>query len=107
MDVSRLAGWTRARRVVDPATVRLPTRRITINLDADIVAIFKADALKGGPPYQVAINQALRQLLIQRERDETGRSVEAVLSALDHPAVRKKICALASRRAAHSSGKPA
>ncbi len=103
LDVSRLPGWTRARKVVDPATARLPTRRITINLDADIVAIFKAEALGGGPPYQVAINQALRRFLVQRERDEKGRAVEAVLSALDHPMVREKVCALISTRRKRSS----
>jgi uncharacterized protein (DUF4415 family) len=102
-DVSRIPGWTRARTIVDPATAKPPTRRITINLDADIVAIFKADALGGGPPYQVAINQALRRFLIQRERDEKGHAVEAVLSALDHPMVRERICAVVSTRRKPSS----
>ena len=41
-DVSALPGWRPARHVVDPVTVKLPTRRVTINLDEDLVAIFKA-----------------------------------------------------------------
>jgi uncharacterized protein (DUF4415 family) len=59
-DVSRLGGWRPARQVANVTKTKLPTRRITINLDADLVAVFKAEALGGGPPYQVAINQALR-----------------------------------------------
>ena len=47
-DVSQRKGWHRAERVVDPARVRVPARRITINLDQDIIAIFKAEALRGG-----------------------------------------------------------
>lgn len=90
-DVSGLDGWGPARVVVDPATVKLPTKRITINLDADVIAIFKADALRGGPPYQVAINQALRSYLHQREVDEERRHVDAVLAALEDSAVRAKI----------------
>ena len=59
-DVSHRKGWHKTKRVVDPTHVKVPTRRITINLDQDIIAIFKAETLRGGLPYQVAINQALR-----------------------------------------------
>ena len=90
-DVSTLEGWTRARQVVDPVNVKLPTRRVTINLDQDLLAIFKAEALRGGPPYQVAINQVLRAYLYSREASEQERAVRVVLTALDDAAVRRKL----------------
>jgi uncharacterized protein (DUF4415 family) len=37
---------------------------ITVRLDADVVAWFKA----GGPGYQTRINQALRKLMIQQRK---------------------------------------
>jgi hypothetical protein len=80
-----------ARHVVDPLRAKLPTRRVTINLDEDLVAIFKAEALRGGPPYQVAINQALRAYLHSREASEEDRAVQIVLTALDDEAVRDKL----------------
>jgi uncharacterized protein (DUF4415 family) len=90
-DVSALRGWTRARNAANAARARPPTRRITINLDADIVAIFKAEALRGGAPYQVAINQALRTFLRARESSDQERAVELVLKALDDETVREKL----------------
>jgi uncharacterized protein (DUF4415 family) len=94
-DVSRQRGWGPARHVVDPMRVKLPTRRVTINLDEDIVAIFKAEALRGGPLYQVAINQALRAYLHDREIPEQERAVRDVLAALDDEAVRRKLRGIA------------
>jgi uncharacterized protein (DUF4415 family) len=94
-DVSTQRGWGPARHVVDPMKAKLPTRRITINLDEDIVAIFKAEALRGGPPYQVAINQALRAYLHDRETPEQERALRNVLAALDDEAVRRKIRGIA------------
>lgn len=93
-DVSGLRGWKPARQVADVSRAKLPTRRITINLDEDLVAVFKAEALHGGPPYQVAINQALRSYLRERERSRHERAVEIVLEALDDAAVREKLRAL-------------
>ncbi len=90
-DVSKLEGWKRAGRVADPLTVKVPTRRVTINIDEDMIAIFKAEALQGGPPYQVAINQALRSYLRQRELAGKAQAIEVVLKALDDRAVRRKI----------------
>lgn len=90
-DVSAQKGWGPARHIVDPVTARLPTRRVTINLDEDLVAIFKAEALRGGPPYQVAINQALRAYLHDREASERERAVHVVLTALEDEAVRRKL----------------
>ena len=86
-DVSGLRGWRRARHIADPVTTKLPTRRVTINLDEDIVAIFKAEALQGGPPYQVAINQALRSYLRGRQRSERDRAADLVLKALEDETV--------------------
>jgi uncharacterized protein (DUF4415 family) len=90
-DVSTRRGWRPARHTVDPVGAKLPSRRITINLDEDVVAIFKADALRGGPPYQVAINQALRAYLHERERQGQDRAVRTVLMALDEDKVIRKL----------------
>lgn len=90
-DVSTQRGWQPTRHVVDSATAKLPARRVTINLDEDIIAIFKAEALRGGPPYQVAINQALRAYLHDREVSEQDRAVRDVLAALDDEAVQRKL----------------
>ena len=90
-DVSKLKGWTKARQVLDTTTTKLPARRITINIDSDIIAIFKAEALRGGAPYQVAINQALRRYLHDREMKSRNQTVREVLAALDDRAVRRKI----------------
>lgn len=93
-DVSRLDGWRPARQVADLTRIKLPTRRITINLDADVVAVFKAEALRGGPPYQVAINQALRSYLQERERSRREHAAAIVLEALDDEAVQEKLRAI-------------
>jgi len=90
-DVSALSGWRRARHILDTATAKLPARRITINLDEDIVAIFKAEAFLGGPPYQIAINQALRSYLRSREKSEKEHAADLVLKALDDEAVIKRL----------------
>ena len=93
-DVSRLRGWRPARQVADVTKTKLPTRRITINLDADVIAVFKAEALAGGPPYQVAINQALRSFLRERERSRHERAAAIVLEALEDEAVQEKLRAI-------------
>lgn len=93
-DVSSRKGWRPARHVVESVSAKLPTRRVTINLDEDLIAIFKAEALHGGPPYQVAINQALRAYLHAREISDQDRAAQVVLTALDDPAVRRKLRSL-------------
>ena len=90
-DVSKQQGWRPARHVVDPVSAKVPTRRVTINLDQDLVAIFKAEALRGGPPYQVAMNQALRAYLHGGEMSDKDRAVQVVMTALDDEAVRRKL----------------
>lgn len=90
-DVSALRGWRPARHAIDPVTAKLPARRVTINLDEDIIAIFKAEAARGGPPYQTAINQALRAYLHDRERREHDHAVQTVLTALDDEKVVRKL----------------
>ncbi len=96
-DVSQLAGWRRARVVLDLARTRIPTRRITINLDADVIAAFKAEALRGGPPYQVAINQALRAHLRERLESEDERAARTVLKALADREVVRRIRRISGR----------
>jgi uncharacterized protein (DUF4415 family) len=93
-DVSRLGGWRPARQVADVSRTRLPTRRITINLDADVVAVFKAEALRGGPPYQVGLNQALRSYLQGRERSRREQAASIVLEPLNDEAVQEKLRAI-------------
>ena len=93
-DVSRLRGWRPARQVADVTRTKVPTRRITMNLDADLIAIFKTEALQGGPPYQVAINQALRSYLRDRERSRHEHAAAIVLEALDDEAVQRKLRAI-------------
>ena len=80
--------------MADVTRTRLPTRRITINLDADVVAVFKAEALRGGPPYQVVINQALRSYLREREGSLREHAAAIVLEALNDEAVREKLRAI-------------
>lgn len=90
-DVSALTGWSPARQVVDPTRAKVQARRITINLDEDVIAVFKTEAFLGGPPYQVAINQALRSYLRGREQ-LTGESAAAtVLEALENREVIRRI----------------
>jgi uncharacterized protein (DUF4415 family) len=93
-DVSALGGWQPARQVADVTRTKLPTRRVTMNLDADVVAVFKADALRGGPPYQVAINQALRSYLREREGARREHAAALVLEALNDEAVQEKLRAI-------------
>ena len=90
-EVSGLGGWRPARHRAVVTVAGMPSRRVTIRLDEDILAIFKAEALAGGLPYQVAINQALRVYLREREQSERQRSVEIVLAALEDEAVREKL----------------
>lgn len=99
-DVSRQKGWRPARHRVDAAQTKLPTRRVTINLDEDIIAIFKAEALRGGPPYQVAINQALRRYLCEREQSSQEIAAQTVLKALDEREVINKLRKLIRETAA-------
>lgn len=93
-DVSRLGGWRPARQVADVTLTKLPTRRVTMNLDADLVAVFKAEALRGGPPYQVAINQAPRRYLREREGTRREHAAAIVLEALNDEAVQEKLRAI-------------
>ncbi|MBI4584965.1 MAG: BrnA antitoxin family protein [Planctomycetes bacterium] len=97
VDVSKLPGWAKAQTRVDPTDIKIPTRRITINIDSDIIAIFKTEALRGGPPYQVAINQALRAYLRERETKRQAETKEAILLALNDPKVRSKIRSISAR----------
>jgi len=50
----------------DPRWGREPKKRITLFLDADVLAWFRE-----GPKYQTRINQALREI-VRREKEEAG-----------------------------------
>jgi len=88
MGRSRPEGTTR--RVTGTAQSCELFPRVTISLDEDIVAIFRAEAFRGGPRYQVAINQALRSHLRERERSEARHAAETVLKGLAELAVRAR-----------------
>ena len=49
--------------------------RITIMLDRDVLAAFRARAAGAGHGYQTAINQALREYLAGDELEDTLRRV--------------------------------
>ena len=48
-DVAALDGWAPARPRLDPQRAKVPARGITINIDEDVLAIFKAEARRGSP----------------------------------------------------------
>ena len=50
-------------------------RRITILLDADVLAVFRERAARTGRGYQTLINQALRDHLANGELEDTLRRV--------------------------------
>jgi uncharacterized protein (DUF4415 family) len=60
-DASEVLNWSRAKRGVFYRPVK---RQLTLRLDADVVAWFKARATKG---YQTRINQALREYVESQE----------------------------------------
>ena len=54
-----------------PAVEQPGKTRITIMLDADVVAAFRAHARNTGRGYQTAINRALREYLANYELETT------------------------------------
>ena len=58
-----------------PAVKQLGKTRITIMLDQDVIAAFRARAKDTGRGYQTAINQALREHLASEELETTLRRV--------------------------------
>lgn len=75
------SGATRGPAVTQPGKTR-----ITIMLDADIVAAFRARASDTGRGYQTAINRALREYLANDELETTLRRV--VREELRYPSSR-------------------
>ena len=69
--IPELLDWSNAARGV---FYRPMKQQITLRLDADVVAWFKANA-PGGRGYQTDINRALRQHVARR--DVTGRRTES------------------------------
>ena len=66
-DVPEVLHWSGARRGVFYRPVK---QQITLRLDAEIVAWFKAHA-QGGRGYQTDINQVLRKHIQRHERGRT------------------------------------
>ncbi|MDE0428156.1 MAG: BrnA antitoxin family protein [Caldilineaceae bacterium] len=67
-DIPELLDWSDARRGLFYRPVK---RQITLRLDADIIAWFKARA-RNGRGYQTDINRALREHVERREREKTA-----------------------------------
>ena len=61
--------WKNARRGVFYRPIK---RQITLRLDADVVDWFKERAGENGRGYQTAMNRALREHVVRRERDEAA-----------------------------------
>lgn len=57
--------------------------RVTMNLDADIVRRFKERADQTGTPYQVLINQILREHLDGTDPEQMAKTVGDMLIASD------------------------
>lgn len=66
-DIGEIRDWSGAARGVFHRSVK---QQLTLRLDADVVAWFKARA-PGGRGYQTQINQALREHVARRAR-KTG-----------------------------------
>ena len=63
-DGDRWREW-RERQLELTRWLRLPKKRVTLNLDADVLAWFQ----RGGRGYQTRINRALRKLMME-ERNQ-------------------------------------
>ena len=66
-DIPEVIDWSNARRGVFYRPVK---QQITLRLDADLIAWFKARA-EGGRGYQTDINRALRRHVERCEREMT------------------------------------
>ena len=67
-DITQLLDWKGARRGLFYRPVK---RQITLRLDADLIAWFKARA-QDGRGYQTDINRALRQHVERCEKERTA-----------------------------------
>lgn len=68
-DIPAQTDWNGARRGVFFRPVK---QQLTLRLDADLVAWFKAHAAKG-EGYQTRINSALRTYVVEHDRDGSAR----------------------------------
>ena len=66
-DIPEVLDWSNARRGVFYRPVK---QQITLRLDADVIAWFRARA-QGGRGYQTDINRALRQHVERCEKEKT------------------------------------
>ena len=60
-------GTTKMRQ----AMARVKKAKITINIDIDLLSAARAMAAKTDTPYQILINQLLRQILAQKSEEGT------------------------------------
>ena len=67
-DIPEVLDWTGARRGVFYRPVK---QQITLRIDADVIAWFRARA-QGGRGYQTDINRALRQHVARCEKEMAG-----------------------------------
>ncbi len=66
-DIPEVLDWSNARRGVFYRPVK---QQITLRLDADVIAWFRA-RVQGGRGYQTDINRALRQHVERCEKEKT------------------------------------
>ena len=67
-DIPEIRDWSGARR---PPLYRPVKQQITLRLDADVVAWFKASTL-GGRGYQTEINRVLRNHALRARKSRAG-----------------------------------
>jgi uncharacterized protein (DUF4415 family) len=67
-DIPEVRDWSGARRGLFYRPIK---QQLTLRLDADVVAWFKAHA-QDGRGYQTAINRALREYVEEREEKKAG-----------------------------------
>ncbi len=68
-DIPETLDWSNAKRGMFYRPVK---QQITLRVDADVVAWFKKHAGENGRGYQTAINRALREHVVQRERKKAA-----------------------------------
>ena len=76
----------RFRRIEQPAFIdevvkkhKESKNRITIYLDADIIEHFKTEAENSSFGYQTLINQALREMIADNQKDNTAGDIVEIL----------------------------
>lgn len=73
-----------------PANAMVPKRKVTLALEADLIAWFEAEARQGGLTSAEHINKALRKYIVERIADESSEPASS-LSARQRDEVKKLI----------------